>query len=76
MVPAAPSRAADLGEFTQLAERFRLSLEARNRAPATVTIYLDAVYRFRDFLSDQGMPLAVTAIRREHVESFIQSCSR
>ena len=51
---------------------FRRYLRAKNRAPKTVTTYVEAVERFDAFLAAQGMPRNVEAIRREHVETFIE----
>ena len=66
-----PSAAAPSAEFLALADSFEFSLEARNRARATVFIYLDAVHRFGRFLAERDLPAEVRAIRREHVEAFI-----
>jgi site-specific recombinase XerC len=46
-------------------------LRAANKAPRTITGYLDAVTRFGAYLADVGMPRDVAAIRREHVESWV-----
>ena len=43
----------------------------RQQAPCTITGYVDAVTRFGHCLADVGMPRDVTAIRREHVESWV-----
>lgn len=53
------------------AASFRRHLRAANKAERTITGYLDAVTRFGQYLADVGMPRDVTAIRREHVESWI-----
>ncbi len=50
------------------AASFRRHLRAANRAPATEHAYLDAVARLDAFLEARGMPRAVAAIRREHVD--------
>ncbi len=44
---------------------------AGNLSPRTTRTYTDAALQFAAFLEDAGMPTDVTAIRREHVESFI-----
>ncbi len=67
-IPTAPS--AISYRIGELAESFRRSLLARNRAPRTITTYLDAVGQLDGFLRSQGMPQAVTDVRREHVEAF------
>ncbi|MPZ23091.1 MAG: tyrosine-type recombinase/integrase [Dehalococcoidia bacterium] len=50
---------------------FRRSLSARSRSAKTVRSYMQAVDLFERFLAEKGMPRAVDAITREHVESFI-----
>jgi site-specific recombinase XerD len=45
-------------------------LEASNRSPATVYTYVHGLEKFDRFLSERGMPTAVTAITREHIEAF------
>jgi site-specific recombinase XerD len=54
------------------AQSFRRHLRAANRQPATVHSYLDAVSRLDAFLAARGMPRSVAAIRREHVEAFVE----
>jgi site-specific recombinase XerD len=46
-------------------------LRAENKSPRTVETYLDAVDRFHSFLVERGMPTAVGAIRREHIEIWL-----
>jgi hypothetical protein len=48
-----------------------LHLEAANPSPRTVRGYTDDGALFGVFLARQGMPTAVAAIKREHVEAFI-----
>ncbi len=50
---------------------FQRTLLAQNRSPKTVKTYLESLSLFQAFLVKQGMPQAVSSIRREHVESFI-----
>ena len=50
---------------------FTRHLKAANLRPNTVTAYTGAIEQFRRFLVDQGMPLTVANIKREHVETFI-----
>lgn len=45
-------------------------LRAANKAPRTIQTYLEALTRFEAFPRGAGMPLDVTAVRREHVESW------
>jgi site-specific recombinase XerD len=51
---------------------FGRHLRSENRSPATTKTYRIAVTQFDAFLAAQGMPRTVTAIRREHVEAFIE----
>ena len=50
---------------------FRRHLAARNVSPKTERTYLDAALLFAEFLVRGGLPRALPAIRREHVEAFI-----
>ncbi len=54
-------------------DSWRLSLRAANRSPATIKTYVDAAERFERYLAAQGMPVALEAIRREHIEAFLVS---
>ncbi|MGD8684119.1 MAG: tyrosine-type recombinase/integrase [Chloroflexota bacterium] len=55
------------------AASFGRHLRATNLSPRTVQSYLEAVDLFTRYLDEQGMPTTLSAIRREHVESFIES---
>ena len=61
-----------VSDIEVLVPSWRLSLEAGNKSPATVTSYLYATTQFRVYLQAQGMPTDVTAITREYVESFLR----
>jgi site-specific recombinase XerD len=50
---------------------FKRTLKAQNKSEATIAAYTSAVNQFADYLESTGMPTAVAAITREHVESFI-----
>ncbi|MDA1036641.1 MAG: tyrosine-type recombinase/integrase [Chloroflexi bacterium] len=56
---------------TELGQSFLRGLRAANKAPSTQKIYGYAVKLFDEYLVRQGMPQRVSAISREHVESFI-----
>jgi site-specific recombinase XerD len=58
-------------ELTALLASWRRHLAAQNMSPATLATYSAAVRGLDAFLTDQGMPRAAAAIRREHVEAFI-----
>lgn len=51
---------------------FKLHLRAENKSDKTVVTYLEALARFHAFLLEHGMPVHVRAIRREHVEAFME----
>ena len=50
---------------------FGLHIRAENLSPATLAAYVGATKQFHQYLVDQGMPLILADIRREHVENFI-----
>jgi site-specific recombinase XerD len=54
------------------AQSFARHLRAANKSPNTIKAYLDAVARLDGFLEGRGMPRAVAAIHREHVEAFVE----
>jgi site-specific recombinase XerD len=55
----------------ELLASFRLHLQAENKAPRTIQAYTSAVRLLAAYLAEQGMPLAVASMTREHVESFL-----
>lgn len=57
--------------YRALVHSFRRSLLAENKSPRTLVTYGGALTLFERFLVEQGMPLEVAHIRREHVEAFI-----
>jgi site-specific recombinase XerD len=67
--PAQSTKPPD--EIGPLVTSWRRSLAARRASPATIATYTSAVALLADYLATQGMPTAVGAIRREHVESFV-----
>ena len=54
------------------AQSFARHLRAGNKSPNTIKAYMDAVDRLDAYLEAHGMPRTVAAIRREHVEAFIE----
>jgi site-specific recombinase XerD len=68
---AAASQASAVGSIRRLAPSFEIALRARNLSPRTIRTYLEAVGLFARFLAEAGMPSAVEAIHREHVEAFL-----
>lgn len=70
MVVSAPVASTEIGA---LAQSFVRSLRATNRSPNTIKIY-QASIRFLDaYLLEQGMPTSVAGVRREHLESYLNS---
>jgi site-specific recombinase XerD len=52
--------------------RFRRHLAAENKAPRTITSYVEAVHRLNEFVAGAGMPTRVSSISRDHVEAFME----
>jgi len=59
-------------DIPALLPSWQRSLRAARRSPRTVQSYTEAAEQLSDFLVRKGMPTAVTSIRREHVEAFIE----
>lgn len=59
------------GSFRIFVDSFRRSLLAENKAPRTIKTYMEALGLFGEYLTTQGMPTEISAIRREHIESFL-----
>ncbi len=57
--------------YRALVASFRRKLLAENKSPRTIQTYGEALRLFDAFLVEQGMPLALPHIRREHVEAFM-----
>lgn len=49
----------------------RRNLRAENKSPNTIHTYLAALDAFNAYLKRTGMPTALSAIRREHLEAYI-----
>lgn len=47
-------------------------LRAANLSPRTIQSYMEAGLQLGRFLSEKGMPVAPSALTREHVETFIE----
>lgn len=50
---------------------YQVHLEAENKARATVSLWTGAARQLHAYLDDHGMPTAVRAIRREHIEQWL-----
>ncbi len=59
------------GDLTVNIESFGRHLRAENLSTKTFEAYVGATRQLHQYLMDQGMPLNVGSIRREHVEAFI-----
>jgi site-specific recombinase XerD len=57
-------------DIAELVPEFTVMLQATNRSPRTVETYLRGVRGLGGFLHERGMPTAVDAIAREHVEAY------
>jgi len=55
-----------------LLTHYRLSLEAANRSPKTISWYLDILRRFFSFLEERGYSISVNEIGREEVRAYIK----
>jgi site-specific recombinase XerD len=51
---------------------WRRSLRAENKSPKTILSYISSAEQLAAFLAERGMPTEVSAIRREHVEAWIE----
>ena len=61
-----------VGDLGSLLPSWRRHLRAEGKADRTVQSYLEAALQFEQFLLAAGMPHSVAAIRREHVEAFLE----
>lgn len=66
------SIAASIGDLESLSVSFGRHLRAANLSPKTIRTYLEATEGLHRFLLERGMPTQVAALRREHVETFIE----
>jgi site-specific recombinase XerD len=61
------------GDLRVLLPDWQRSLRARNRAPRTIDAYTEAAESFCRFLDATGMPRDAAAIKREHVEAYLEA---
>jgi site-specific recombinase XerD len=59
-------------DIPALLPSWQRSLRAARRSPRTVQSYTESAEQLSDFLVRKGMPTAVSSIRREHVEAFVE----
>jgi site-specific recombinase XerD len=57
-------------EIAELVPEFTVMLQATNRSRRTIETYLRGVNGLEAFLRERGMPSAVDAVAREHVEAY------
>ena len=50
---------------------FGRHLRAENLSPKTIDTYCESATQLANYLADQGMPLEVANLRRDHIEAFI-----
>jgi site-specific recombinase XerD len=60
------------GDLAGNVTSFARHLRAANLSPATQRTYLASLDRLARFLTERGMPTDVAAIRREHLEAFME----
>lgn len=61
-----------IGELAPLVTSFLRHLRAGNKSPQTLEAYRYAAEGLAGFLAERGMPTQAAAIRREHVEAYIE----
>jgi site-specific recombinase XerD len=60
-------------DIAPLLTSWRRHLRAKHRSPRTIQSYEETVRQLAAFLEERGMPMVVASIRREHVESWMES---
>src|SRR4051812_4963724 len=73
---AAVPRIETRGDLGVNVARWARHLRAAHLSPRTIEAYLEALTRFATYLDEHGMPTDLAAIRREHVEAFIEDLLR
>jgi site-specific recombinase XerD len=61
-----------VGDLSAILPSWPRHLRAANLSERTVQSYTEAAWQLHLFLRDSGMPTKATAIRREHVEAFVE----
>ena len=72
MTQAPTARIVPEGDLLVNVASFERHLRAENVSPNTITAYGGAVRQFGAFLAAEGLPTDVAAIRRQHVEAFLE----
>jgi site-specific recombinase XerD len=61
----------DLDDIRVLLPDWARHLKAKNRSAQTIASYLRCGQNLADYLAAQGMPTTVSAVTREHIETFL-----
>lgn len=64
--------AQSMSDLRSLIPSWARSLRAENKSPKTIISYVSGAEQLTAFLLAAGMPTDVTALRREHIEAFIE----
>ena len=59
------------GDLPVNIDSFARHIRAENLSPATLDAYVGAVQQLYHYLIEQGMPLDLASVRRDHIEAFI-----
>lgn len=51
---------------------YRRHPRAENLSPRTIDTYMEATGQLTQYLEERGMPTDAAAVRREHIEGFIE----
>jgi site-specific recombinase XerD len=70
--PTSAAQSTTRGDVQANGALFARHLRAGNRSPMTIKSYMEAIRQLDDYLDAHGMPRDVAAIRRDHVEAFIE----
>ena len=71
-MPRSAVTKASVNDIKALQRDFERSQRAARRSPRTIGTYREAIDQLAVFLERAGMPTSVPAIRREHVEAFME----
>ena len=71
MAQASPTTIKSGGDLPVNIDSFARHIRAENLSPATLDAYVGAVQQLYHYLIEQGLPLDLANIRREHIEAFI-----
>jgi site-specific recombinase XerD len=71
-MPGSVVTSSSVNDIKALQRDFERSQRAARRSPRTIGTYREAIDQLAAFLERSGMPTAVSAIHREHVEAFME----